>query len=354
MVCLNQGLGTCPGQTTVPRELAEELIIDAVIQFVSESIDLPGDVYAAAIRIYEAAMKSTPEQLQKLRSEKSRMEIVIENLINQCEATFDIGISERIARRRKELDEINERILTIESPLVALGPPPTIEYVRNQLVSMAKGLAEKGTEAAYVLRNLIPGKILIHEVRVDNRKRHYVKAVFDVVLANDSEQTSANAKSDRSLPNFRRHFEIDLRVPYPYEATAGEAYRLFCHGLSLVEIEKQLKYSRTLVTRALAHAFAEVGRPLSDRSNNRHRTGGRTAPKIMSRVVELYVGGSPLKEIAEKVGFSMMVIREALRLWVAKTGVVLIDGRTRRKELRQHAQAKKAIEGSSQENEEAA
>ena len=143
-------------------------------------------------------------------------------------------VSERIAQRRREHDELDRRFRMMNRKRDEIAKPPTEDFLREQLLKLDELLQRADTPAAALaLRSLIGGEIFLEEVRNPDGRGGYFRGRFvtstfalEQTLRNLDAETSSPSTSDvpATLPFARVEEEvvIDFRQPSQCESLSDQ------------------------------------------------------------------------------------------------------------------------------------
>jgi site-specific DNA recombinase len=196
-------------------------------------------------------------------------------------------------------------------------------------------LSASGPAAAHALRALVGGKIVVTEVRRPGRKRHYLRARFELRLRNVAGLIGAGTIDAASLDETVDVVEIDIRRPERHEVLADEAKRLWDDGKTDKQIAKLLGCGRGIVKKALDFWYERQGLKRPDgRSTRKRLKGRRKADQLQSEIMLLWHQDLSVNAIAERLDVCLEIVHEAVTKWHLAQDLPVPDGRARRREIR--------------------
>ena len=197
-------------------------------------------------------------------------------------------------------------------------------------------MKSRGPAAAHALKALVGGKISVQEMRRPGKKRHYLRGRLELHLRAVAESIGAKVNDAfASDANGSVIVDIDFRVPDRREQIADEVKRLWDEGLPDLEIAKMFRGSRTLVSSALDHWYEQRGVLRPDGRRCRKRTKGRrTADKLQTQIMVLWQQDLSVTTISQQLDCGLEIVREAVSKWHVGRGLLVPDGRARRREIR--------------------
>ncbi|MGY8771631.1 MAG: recombinase family protein [Pirellulales bacterium] len=342
MHCPKYKNGTCECKTTLQRERAEKMILDEIGQLILEDSNWVQSILNQTLRTWKLHEQQVPAELASAVKALKKVEQKITTLVDQIEDGCKIpDVGKRFDERRTERRELVKQIEKLKKSLETHSSIPTEQWVREQLQQLGDCLQSGTPAAAYALRSLVGGKIVVTEIKKDGCERHYLQGHF-VVQACSLIDTSSEDNEPEVLT---REIVIDFVDPNPLDAESEQAKALYDQKLMNVEIGKRLKCSKSKVTKLIRHWFESRGLEMPDgRSRRAQLTCKHQEPpmyqRISDEVKQLYDKELLIGDIAEKMGCDRNTITEANRFWYESRGLEVIDGRTRRKSLKRKASSK--------------
>jgi transposase len=267
----------------------------------------------------------------------------IARLVDRIEGGLDDpGVKSRLEERRSERRGLMKRIEELKRADDSRGPKPTERWVREQLQTLGESLKGDTPAAAYALRALVDGEIIVTEIRREGRKRFHlqgrftirVNSVRDAVAGYGCDVDGSESDADQRI----EVIVIDFVDPNPLDAAANEAKSLYDQGLMNAKIARILGCSRSQVTKLLKHWFESRGLTMPDgRSRRSQLKQKHLEPPLYQRISEdvkvLCDEGLLFEEIAERMQCHIATVKAALCYWYESRGMTAPDGRSRRKSL---------------------
>lgn len=348
MSCPNYRTGGCNCMTTLPRVLAEKMIATTIVETVLADSDLRTQLLERAIEEYSKMTSDGPSKLQAIAKRIAEIETKTERLIDLCEREKVPEIVGRLTKLRSEKADLERQSQELRSSLNRAGDPPTVAWIEKKIDELSSSLAAAGSEGAWALRSVVPGRITVREVRRPGAKRHYLRAVFDIVMDPASIRAGhAVVPSAEGISPIVKHVEFDVRIPPPKESLGDQAKQLFDEGLTVRQIAAKLGRSRCLARKALTNGFKNFGQEDQNLAKIRRRLAQpRLHERIMDSVMELYRQDVPLREIADRLDCDRTIVQRSVQLWHAQNNMRLVDGRTRRLHIRLRKESKEINEES--------
>lgn len=345
LVCSNsKNGGDCTCRTQVPRQRAEEEILNRIGEEILRDPAWTDAVFGQALSAWLEAKNRCPDELASLRRQKADLEGKICRLVDRLEnGDAAPEISQRLAERRQQLAEINRKIRTLEIQDNQVGTEPTKEWVVEQLRELGEVLDDRSPAASKALRDLVGGRIIVHQVIPPGHKRGHVKLVFTIrtnrVVRSIAGHLIGSAIDE--LAETETTIEIDLQRPAKAESFVDEAMELFegAEVLEVDEIADRLGIHRNQVRKALEIGHERNGKAMPDLAKRRGQIMRARNAKARKEhdedILRLYRADELLDEIAKAVGLGRDTVRKRLISLCAAEGEVYVDGRARRKTLDQ-------------------
>jgi site-specific DNA recombinase len=337
MVCKGNRLGVCSCKTAVRRSMAERLILEAICERILLDPSLRNRVFEIASRNWELSQQNAPSQRRTLEDALADVERRIARLVDKCERMDAVPeFATRIGELRTERDDFKQKLKQIDVAECRSRKAPTIESVDEELANLRSLLSNQGPAAAIALRNLVGGNVLMSEVRLPNRKRHFLRGrlalrlyaiATDARLCTDADPADGDAELEE--------IEIDFRLPNRCEQIADKVMCLWDAGSTDRQIAAQLDCGRALVNRGLQYWYDSRGQQRPDgRSCRKRLPGRRKAEQMQERIMQLFQDDTPILEIARALDCCPEIVREAVEKWHTKRGLPTPDGRARRRDIR--------------------
>lgn len=347
LFCPGHHQGTCSCQTTLPRRLAETLILGEIGTRILSNPAWLEAVYVAVRTAWTSRQRSLPDELRDTQTALDEVNRKIGRLLDSLEGTDkpDPDVSARLAERRLERRDLETRLAAAQATAVEQTEEPTEEWVRKKLADLGATLASATPAAAYALRDLVGGKILVREILREGKKRHYLRGTFRIRLA--GLVTALGIRPVGGMGSEESLYEeitIDFVRENPLDARSEEAKALWDQNLPNKEIAVRLDCNRSMVTKLLQHWSKRHGVELPDGRTRRAQLPPNLDAlplyqRLAEPVMELYRRNLELGDIAAAVGHDRNTVTEAVRFWHESRGLPVPDGRTRRKSLPRSPQA---------------
>ena len=329
--------GVCEHQTQVRRDLAESMILDAIGLSVLDNPAWREEVFRQTLAAWREQRSSTPEELRTIDEALNRVERKIQRLLDSIEED-EAGpdIQERLAQRRRERDDLRRQRQRLQRSTPSDDAKPTREWVDAQLKELGESLHGGGPAAAHALRTLVGESIIVREIRTPGKQRFHVELHMKIRRASLTPECNSNDGAGAY-----DEIVIDLREPSRESLLAEEAKALFDEGFLVKDIAELLGVHRNMANRALRYWYESRGEDVPNLRARRMTIDWGGSPRkyieICPQVRRLYEAGEPLQEIAKQLGCTRDVIDKSLKYLAETEGLVLIDGRTRRKNLNRKA-----------------
>lgn len=333
LFCRGYQIGDCPCQTTLRRDRAERLILAAIGTRILADPQWGQTVFDHTLAAWHRLQDSLPNELRD--TESALVEVIrkINRLVDQVEGTDqpDPDLRERLAQRRAERRELEDKLKVLRQKADHTPPEPTFEWVRQKLTDLHEVLASPTPAANFTVRDLIGGPIRVEEVRQEGRKRFHLRGSFGIQIGRLVQLLGVQAEQQEQ-DVLAEEVTIDFVDENPLDAKAEEAKALRDAGLLHQEIAKQMNCWPSCVTKYLKHWERLHGQPLPPKRQKQDRQlcqHQQIADEVMPRVEN----GELLQDIAVALDVDRNVITAAIRWWHEQRGLPVPDGRSRRKQL---------------------
>ncbi len=341
LFCPSYSPGLCPCQTTLRRDLAEQLILKAISDRILANSSCLEAVYHATLSAWRRLQDSLPSDLRDTESALAEVTRKIGRLVDQVENEDhpDPDLAERLAERRGERQALEAKLDGLRRKAEHRPQEPTMEWVQEKLIQLDQVLSEPTPAAAFALRELVGGQIVVDEVRTEGRKRFFLRGKFTIglgqVLKGLATEGDQAAEGNAGL---QEQITIDFVRSNPLDAKAEEAKANWDAELLGVEIAQKMGVSRAQVTKLLKHWSKLHGVPLPDGHARRARLERKhTKPPLFEAIaaeVERMLGeGLLIVEIAARLKCDKNTITKSIDFLRKTRGLEIPDGRTRRKGL---------------------
>ncbi len=266
--CPNHASGVCDCKTQLPRARAERMILDEIGRRILANPVWKDAVLSAMRRSLREREESAPSELAECRRQLAEVEQKIGRLVDSVEAGLDVpDIGRRLAERRSEKAELQRRLDGLSRTQESQPPPPTKAWIEERIARLGETLAAAGPAAAYALRDLVGGRILVREIREEGRSRYRLQGRFTVelgVLTRVLADGGPDVAADRSDDVVREEIVVDFVEPDPRIEASERAKQLYDRGLLHVDIGRELGCGRSNVTRLLKFWHESRGLPMLD------------------------------------------------------------------------------------------
>jgi site-specific DNA recombinase len=341
LFCPGHQQGACSCRTTLPRRLAEELILREIGNRILANPAWLEAVFVAMRNAWRERRRTLPNELRDVQAALEETTRKIGRLVDSLEGTGqpDPDVAARLTERRAERRALEARLATAQAAAAEQSVEPTEDWVRERVAQLGATLAEATPAAAYALRDLLAGPITVREIVREGKQRHYLRGTLRVRLG-----TLAAALGVQTEPSFItegatcEEITIDFRREDPRDVLCEQAKALWDQNLHNKVIAKRLGCSKAFVTKLLRHWSRRHGVELPDGRTRRGRIPPRAEAlplyqRIAEPVMELYRQGRELADIATELGHDRNTVTAAVRFWHESRGLTMTDGRTRRKTL---------------------
>jgi site-specific DNA recombinase len=336
--------GTCGCQTTLRRDRAERMILHVIGERILANPVWASEVFAQTLKAWRERERQIPTELASAERALSDVESKIRRLVDRIENGYDDpDVKRRLDERRAERRDRVKQVERLKRANEVRGPEPTEEWVHEQLRHLGERLNGCTPAAAYALRDLVGGKIVVTEIRVPGRKRFHLQGRFSLC----TQSVAAVMAEDCAIGNEDTHVSddcladeivIDFVAPDPLDAQSEQAKQLEDQGLMHIEIADRLNCSKSKVTKLLHHWYEKRGLKKPDGRARRSKLKRKCSEpplyqRISDEVKRLCDEDWLLGEIAGHFHCTAETITKARAYWYESRGLPVPDGRTRRKSL---------------------
>ncbi len=335
LFCPNYGPGLCSCQTTLRRDLAERLILEAVGARMLANPAWLQVVFDKARVAWRRLQDTLPNELRDTEAALGDVNRRISRLVDQVEEQDrpDPDLQERLTARRSERRQLEDKLAALRRRADIVPQEPTELRVQAQLGRLQEVLQAPTPAAAFALRDLVGGRIVVHEIRTEGRKRFFLRGTFQIQVAQLLNGLEIEAGQDTTAGSpLCEEITIDFVRPNPLDAKAEHAKALRDTGLSHQQIAEQMGCWPSQVTKLLKHWTKLYGQALPPKAQ-KHDLQQCKYQQIADEVMRRVETGELLTEIATALGVDRNTVTAALRWAYAQRGLEASDGRTRRKEL---------------------
>jgi len=342
--CTGYPKGICSCKTQLRRDRAERMILHEIGKRIAGNPAWREAMYQQLVKRYRDEERQIPTELATVEKAIGEIDGKIGNIIDRIEAGLnDPGVDQRLQQHRQDRHElVRRRDDLLRSDEIRM-PEPTIEWLQQQLDNLGDCLRETTPAAAYALRDLVGGRIVVREVPREGRKRCQMRGEFTLTVgavAAAVAGTSLATESEEFISNetLTEQIAIDFVDPNPLDAKAAKAKALYDQGILHCEIGRELKCAGSTVTKLLRHAFTLLGQDFPDGRGRRSQLAKKqTEPPLYQRIAEevfrLSATELLLEEIAERLDVDANTVTRALGYAHETRGLEVPDGRTRRYQL---------------------
>ena len=201
------------------------MILDAIGQRILSNPTWRERVLDVARRSYEQLQRERPGELQATQKALAEVDRRMKRLIDNAEVEIIPDLQERYAQRKAERDALQAKLAKLQQDFGRHVEPPTEEWIEKQLAGLRSLLMGHVPAAAHVLRGLVGGRIVVHEIRLHAKLRHYLQGRIEVRLYAVMEGVGM-ADSDEGADELTETIVVDFRQPPRFEEVADEVKRL--------------------------------------------------------------------------------------------------------------------------------
>ncbi|MCA9032655.1 MAG: recombinase zinc beta ribbon domain-containing protein, partial [Planctomycetaceae bacterium] len=338
LFCPGYRRGVCNCKTKLPRQLAEQLILDAIGEQILASPVWTNAVVSAANHAWMNRDQDIPRQLECVRSRIQEVNRRCERLLDQIETGEVVDqLTRRFKQREKELQELRNQEAALTREVSESSEPPSEPWIRQRIADLGTTLRSTTPAAAEALRQLLVDSIVVNEVKREGRERHFLRATLSIRHTVIAQESSFAESTDEEFAPPSTVVTIDI-VSHPDNRKGDEVRRLYDQGLPNKIIAEQLKISRASVTVLLKKSFDASGEEKPDGRKRRWALEGNwTNPPLFQRIADKVMGfyneGMLLADIATKCEVDRNTVTKAIKFWNNSRELAVPDGRTRRKLL---------------------
>lgn len=335
LFCRGYQLGVCTCQTTLRRDLAEKLSLEAISSRILANANWVQVVFESLLTGWHRLQANLPNELRDTEAALADVTRKIGRLVDQVEEQDkpDPDVQERLAQRRAERRQLEDKLELLRCKATQTPQEPTLEWVKEELQHLHDVLASPTPAAVFALHDLVGGRIVVEEIREEGRKRFYLRGTFSIQLGRvlDVLGTGAEQQAD-SESILEETITIDFVDQDPMNAKAELAKALRDQGLPHQEIARKMGCWPSQVTKYFRHWEKMHGQPLPPRPRKADQQSLKHQ-QIADEVMRLVGEGLLLQEIAEQLGIGRDLVTKAFQWWHTSRGLAVPDGRARRKTL---------------------
>lgn len=324
--CPRSRTGHCPCKTTLQRERAERLVLEAVQKLLLRDERWVAKVFEATLACWEADNRTVPGEIAKLKRQLADSERHSARLVELCLKSDVPEFEARLKKLRDEKRELEQQLAKLNNRQPREQPPTRDEFLQ-ELTQLHETLTSLTPAASYALRDLLGGKLLLEQIVPPGKKRGFLRGTLDWQIRPLGSADLGGVQSET----------LDFLDEPPQRELAVRAHELLNQGLLLKEVGAQLGLSKSNLTRLLKKA-TEYGLPaVAGKARRktllRKQTEPAKAEQLADQVHMLSEEGLLLTEIAERLGGNRDTVTAAKAHWYRSRGLPIPDGRTRRKTL---------------------
>jgi site-specific DNA recombinase len=336
LFCRGYVMGICQCQTTLRRDLAETLILEAISQKILSNPAWVELLLMHEYRSYEKLQHELPSRRRAIDDALSDVDARIAMLVSNSEKQIVPELETRMTELRTQRDSLRAELKKLLADEGRPSGPPTRKWLEERLADLRSVLTDHGPAAAHALRALVGGRIVVTEIKREGKQRHYLRGRMELRLFALAGAVGVQLGDESDAdPATTEVVEIDFRRIERHEEIADEVKRLWDDGMIDMEITKLFGCSRTLISSALDHWYEKRGLTRPDgRSCKKRPAGNRKADKLQSQIMELWHQDLSVSAISEQLGCGLEIVREAVTKWHVERGLPVPDGRARRREIR--------------------
>jgi site-specific DNA recombinase len=343
LFCPGYHQGVCPCQTTLNRRLAESLILHEVSKRLLANPTWVQSVLDFTLTSWCERQRTLPNELRDtenaLAEANRKISALLDAVEDQDENHRDPDLQQRLQQRRAERRQHEDRLAELKAKASQAPQEPTMEWVSTKILNLHDVLSTPTPAAAFALRELVGGRIVVEEIREQGRKRFFLRGSFSFNRLGILNSLNLPVEPEALPPvDESEVITIDFVRPDPLTEKAEKAKALWDQGLLNVQIAAVLECSRSMVTKLLKHWSALHGVELINGHARRAQLEQqhvelplykRIADEVMRRVDAQEL----LQDIAAALGVDRNTISASIRWWHEARGLPVPDGRPRRKTL---------------------
>ena len=336
--CRGGKRGTCGITTTVRRKLAERLILDAIGQEIRQNETWFEVVYATLRQQHQEFEDRVPAAISAKQRELGEINRKIKNLLDLSErGEAPPELTNRLQERRQERTDVQRDLQKLQQESRNDQGAPTREWLREQLDQLGAVLNGATPAANRALRELVGGEIVMEQVPIPLRKKHYFRAHLSLKVHGVCSAIGCKTDTASSVGECI-DLAVDLIAPDETDRQREIAMELYDQGLPMHKIGERLGVSRSRVTAIIKTGFALRGEPVPDPWKRRVSLDAKhKKPSLYQEIADAVMKrcneGALLQEIADELGVDRNTVTSAIKYWHTSRGLPIPDGRTRRKSL---------------------
>ena len=259
--CHNYAKSLCDCGTMLPRALAEELILKAVIEQLSSNTDWRDRTFELTLASVRQQSQDIPNAVSELQQKLASLKKKIEWLLDQVEdGNQDPNLAKRLAQRSEEERGLTRQLQDARSKQISIVPTPTREWFDLQLLQIADVLRGTTPAAYLALRQLLVAPIRVTEIAEPGLKRCFFRGILKLRIGrlecvHGREPMTEIATNEEAF--------VELTVEFRDRSAADERraliWKLHEAGKLGTEIAAELGISRPRVSALLRREAAARG-----------------------------------------------------------------------------------------------
>ncbi len=321
LACPGARDGVCSCRTTLPRELAERLIVAELGRRILEDPAWRNDVHESALREWQTSQAQVPGELKGAQARARELDGMIKLLLDKIETgKAPVDVDDRLRQRTDERKRLARQIEEWERQVKQSPHALTAEQVDEGLVKIYAVLSSGTPAASIALGNLI-GDVIVSATSRPGRKRRFLRGEFFLptrrvaAVVNGTELTGGT--DGQESERFRERIVIDFVEPDPKFEISDKVKELYDAGLANWEIAEQLKLRPARVTLLYNFWHARRGLPIPTRAARPKRKQRETPlyQRIADEAKQRWEVGDSESEIGRDFETTQATVRQAIAWW---------------------------------------
>ncbi|MEN9673709.1 MAG: hypothetical protein RL553_1974 [Planctomycetota bacterium] len=345
MQCKGNIIGSCSVKTCLPRVLAKKIIIQNLQRLLERNQPLAECLFETLKKSIEARKTNQPNEFEVLTKDLKTVTSKLDRLLGLFEdlkvddPEGQKDLRDKIKARTQEKKNLEKQLAKLTGSSKQSTPASTLPLIQDKLNFIATAIGNDTLSKIPWVKIL--GSIELLEVDTIGHKRKHFAGFLKLEtsrllsLVTDGSEILSDGCDEEVLLDFigePEWFDFKDRI-----------LELHAKKMKHREIGKALGCPRGWVTLVLKHHAAESGIPHVDGRKLKKRLGKLTvAMKIADQAKALMDEGWLLQEIAKKFGCCRDIITAAVKHWYSSRGLLVLDGRTRRKSLERKSSKKRS------------
>lgn len=170
--CLGAAKGACDNKMLVRRKLAENVIVDAIRERISD----PDQIHYVLERVEEEVKKlrsDMPETIRLKEAELSAEERRLANFLDFIgEGRGSQALGQALAETERKVEALREDVDGLRASREKVFRAPPVEWIRDRVSKLKEVLEARTARAALLLRELL-GPVTLEAVAVDVGRPYY-------------------------------------------------------------------------------------------------------------------------------------------------------------------------------------